>query len=300
MRFEELFLPVGGDTREVRILDFFQNDLLVERAQRRLGLLARDSRREPREHLQPPAPAILQLIPRGRDLFFHRDRHVQVGLESEAHARETWSGDADDGHRMPVDEKSLTDYVPVAGEAVSPVVVTEDHHRLRAGSALVLGRKDPTQSRPDAEDLEVISGGDSRFRPLRLSEESRVHRFAAPAEHPVEDLVLLPVILVHGIGERVRAPVAPAVGAPRRHHHQRPRIFDREEAQEDLVEKRENRGVRPDSESERKYTHEREHGRLRERTKGHPQVLSERRHESSSAHWTSQPGQKLLGFSASC
>ena len=98
------------------------------------------------------------------------------------------------------------------------------------------------------------------------------------ARYFAERLGALLVLLVDRIGVHARAHVAAAVRTRLIQHHQFVRVLHRQPAQQDLVDQREDRGVRPDAEREREDRDDREQRASKEAAHGQLEVIGWQRH----------------------
>ena len=87
----------------------------------------------------------------------HRDRHEHVRVVAERRAVEAARRDADDRHRLAVDDQRLVEDVGVEREARAPVVVAEHDDEVVADRLVVFGREEPSDRRRQAEHRKVTA-----------------------------------------------------------------------------------------------------------------------------------------------
>ncbi len=255
------------------------DDAVVERVGLLPGPLDRHARLQAREDIRPVALAVVELAvePRlhGRA---HGERHEHVRLGAHGRATEALGSHADHGHRVPVHDHRAVEHVRVGPEVVLPVLVGEHDHRMLP-DVLVVGDAEQTpQRRLHAQDREVgprdehprrvqrvaLEGQVGAEQPVRRDAGERQVRLLQVAEHRVaEDLVAVARLVARlGAGLRPRRPqVDEPIG-----------ILHRQLLEQDLVEQREDGGVRPDPERERQHGHGGDERRLGERARGELQV----------------------------
>jgi hypothetical protein len=192
------------------------------------------------------------------------------GREPDGGALEARRGDADDRHRLAVDDDRLVEHGGVGAEVRGPVGVAQHRDEVRAHGLVVGGGEEP----PSAG----RSPSTGKYDP-ETSMPLRVHRLAAegevgaerpvrgePGEHPLAALE----VAEHGVRDtRSHSPAwlhdceprlgsgAPDVDEPRR-------LLHGQRAQQHLVEEREGRRVGADPERQRDHRHRGDEGRLEE------------------------------------
>ena len=129
---------------------------------------------------------------------------------------------------------------------------------------VVIGREDATQRGADAEDGEVRSRDHFTRDALSPAVEVQVHGSAITAEHGVENLIFVPKIAIHGIGQFVLAVIAAVVEPAAPEGYELLRILDWKQTEHQLVDQSENSGVRSDTQRQRQDRHRDEHRRLAE------------------------------------
>jgi hypothetical protein len=87
----------------------------------------------------------------------HGDGHEHLGRAAKVHAIESLLRDANDGHRLVVDQDRLADDRRIAGKPALPVCVSDDRHPVGAGGRFVLRADQAAQPRRDAESGEVVA-----------------------------------------------------------------------------------------------------------------------------------------------
>jgi hypothetical protein len=228
-------------------------DLQEQPLQRRLRRGDRVSGLEPGEHLHPSRAAVVHVhpIPLGRHHRFHLDRHADLRRLRRIEAGESPRRHADDRHRVVVHQDLLTDDGAVAAEAVDPVVVAEHDDRMPAIHLIVfLGVEHPPEGRSDAEHREVVARDELGLDALGVVVDANRGRHQPPAQHLGERLTALLQVLIERVRVHAGAHVAPAVRSLLVEHDELVGILDRELAEEQLIEQREDGGIGPDAERE--------------------------------------------------
>ena len=131
---------------------------------------------------------------------------------------------------------------------------------MAIGRAVVIGRKGAPGCGSDAQHRKIRTRHQLAAHPLGVSLKGHAHVVLEAAEHPAEDGVVLAEIVIHGVGQRVHAPVATVVETLHLQRHQLLRVLYRQQAQQDLIEQREDRRVCADAEGQREDGHNREDG----------------------------------------
>ena len=256
-------------------------DLREQPLQRSLRGLDRVAGLEPREHLHPARALIVHVHPSplGHDHRLHQDRHAHLRRARRIDAGKTLRGHADDRHGVVVDEDLLADRLRVAIESPRPVVVADHDRWVTLVDLIVFLRiEDASRRRSHAEHREVVARHHLDVDALGLVVD-RDRGVGQPArQHFAERLGALLVLLVDRIGVHARAHVAAAVRARLIQHHQLVRVLHRQLAQQDLVDQREDRGVRADAERERQDRDDRKQRAAKEAADGQLEVVGWQRH----------------------
>ncbi len=261
-----------------RLFDLLFVDLPVDHVHRRFSLLARDARLDARHDGQPPAAAVLQIVPGRRHLRFHHHRHHHVRVLADDDAVEAWRRDADDGHRRAVEGDGTIDDRRIAGEAAHPVVVTQDRHRISARRLVVVWRQRAADVRADGEDVEVVPGHELTADALRLSVGHQRERRGKACDDAAEHRRLIAEVAVHRVREGAVVERASLKCAGSVEDHELLRISYGQQAEQQLIGERENRRVRADAERDRQDHDERERRRLQERASRVANVLRQMGH----------------------
>ena len=86
-----------------------------------LGLLRLDARLHPAEDLQPPATAVIEIVPLRRHLRFHHHRHAHARRVSDIDAIEARLRHPDNREWIVVHDDRCSDDTGVGAKARSPV-----------------------------------------------------------------------------------------------------------------------------------------------------------------------------------
>ena len=259
-------------------LDVVLEDLLEEHLHAGVRLLHRDARLQAREDVHPAALPFVEVVPGRRHLRLHHDRHVDVRRAADVDAGEPGRGDADDRHRVAVERDRLVEDGRIAPEASRPVAVAEDGDGVRPRRRVVRLREQAPEVRPRAEDVEEIARDELACHALRppLPRDGRRDRRAR--EHAAEHFVAVAEVLIHRIRER---PVVHRPAAERARVVELDEllgVFHGQASQEDLIQQREDGGVRADAERQRADDDGREPGRPGQGPNGVADVAPERGH----------------------
>ena len=167
----------------------------------------------------------------------------------------------------------------VVGEAARPVVVADHDDGVALVDLVVFLRVEHAAGgRRDAEHREVVARDHLDVDALGLVVDGD-RRIGQPArEDFAKGLGPLLILLVDRVGVHPRAHVAAAVRARLVEHHQLVRVLDRQLAEQDLVDQREDRGVGADAKRERQDRHDREQRAAEQAADGELQVVRGQRH----------------------
>ena len=122
---------------------------------------------------------------------------------------------------------------------------------MLARAQIVLRREEPPRGAVDSEQWEIVAGDQFSDCNLALRAEAQRKSQAIAGHRAIEDLVLVANILIHAVGERVHAVVAAVVAAAPGEQHDAIGIFHRQQAQNQLIDQREDGGVRADPQRQR-------------------------------------------------
>ena len=260
--------------RRVHVVD----DGTVDAVDRAPRLVDRHARLQPREQVRPVAPAVVEPLPARHHQLAHRDGHEHLRLHAERRAVEPARGDADDGHRLAVDDERLVEDCGVAAEPRRPVGMAQDGDEMPAGVPIVVGIQQPAERRLEAEHRKVRAGHE---QPVAASGLRLIGQVGAEPDVQCdagEDRLLLLEIAEHRVAEhRFTVPgLAAGIGtlprSGRRQVDQLTRPLHRERTQQCLIEQREDRGVRADAKGKREDGDDRDERRLEETADGKLQV----------------------------
>jgi hypothetical protein len=259
-----------------------------ERLQVRLHLLARHARFHPAEDVDPAEAAIFEAIAPlagtrngGGDLVRHHHRHADLRHVADVDPVESLLRDADDRERIVADDDLLADHVGIAGEARLPVAVADHGHRMRAARHVILRRQHAAERGLHAEHVEERSRHQLARRALRAALNAHGHGPVAAAEHTREHVVVIAEVDVVRIRERIL--IALPVAMKRSlalEQHQLLRILHGQQAQQGLIDQREDRRVGAEAQRDREHRDDGEDRRLAQRAQGIAEICQQMRHYS--------------------
>ena len=257
-------------------------DLPIEDVELWLRGFGGESRLQAANDVQPPALAIVETVPRRRDLGLHHDRHEEIGRRRADNAGEAVGRDAHDRHRRAVDRHHLVQNGRVAGETPLPEPIAQYHHRMRARRPVVVVGERAAEHRLHPEDAKRVAGDELRVDALGLAAIRKRRRRRRTRHEAREDVVASAQIPIHRMRERarVRRPAAERAGAVEL--DQLARILDRQQPQQHLIREREDRGVGADTQRQCQDHHDRESGCAYQRSDGVAEILDQCRHETCS------------------
>ena len=119
--------------------------------------------------------------------------------------------------------------------------------------AIVFRRKRAPQNGVQPKNTEVRPRNQFGIHVFRLPAKREAHRDRKAAKHSGKHFVVRLEVTEHRMRNRVSAPIVPVMVPPHRQQNQLLRIFYRQQPQEDLIQKRKNRRVCPDSERQRHH-----------------------------------------------
>ena len=213
-----------------------------------------DVRLETSEYIHPGHATIEHAIQLERCLARHHSRHPEPGRFADVHTAEARGGNADDRHRMTVDENSAADRVVCAAESLPPVVIRKHHDGVLAGMHIVRRPDEATPLCAHTEHRKVRTRhhlGPNRFV---LPARREIHRGRSAAEHTIEELSLFLQIATERIRQQVRVAELSGELAPSPVKKDEPLgIVDRQQAKQHLINQGEDSGVRTDAEREREH-----------------------------------------------
>src|SRR5262249_46349513 len=187
---------------ECFLLHFQLEDLMEQRLKARLGTLQRHPRLEPAERLREAATAIVETVERpGRQFLLHHHGHADLGRVPGLDAIESCLAGSYDRDRISVEHQLLAQDIGAAGEAGLPVTVAQHGLRMAALIQVVLGGEDASQRSADAEYGEVVAAYELARDQFGLSLIAHAECGSVPAEHALEDSVLIAEVLIHRWGD---------------------------------------------------------------------------------------------------
>ncbi len=99
----------------------------------------------------------------------HRDGNIKLRIVARLRAIEGRVGDADNGHRLVVDQNPLIQDAGIAAESRFPTAVRENHDGGAAGCAVSRGLKRASERRFYPKRFEKISRDNVAFDPLGVA-----------------------------------------------------------------------------------------------------------------------------------
>src|SRR5713226_1127095 len=254
--FQEFLAVIRRRSSDRRFFHFLLQHRVHERLQRSLRFSLRYARLEPPKRIHPAGPPVRQhLRITNQDLLLHHHRDKNLRGVSQLHAVKSRLRHPDNRHFVLVDQHSFPDDLPVAAKALPPEVIAQHHQRVAVRHTVILRRERAAQRSAHSQDTKVRPRNQFRRHTFRLRAKRHAHRLRKPAEHPRKNFVVILKIAVHRVRNRVPAPVVPVVPPPHGQQHQPLRILHWQQAQQHLVQQRENRRVRanPQRQSQRRH-----------------------------------------------
>ena len=259
--FHELFARILGPVLRGRQCHLVAADLREQPLQRTRGRLHGLTRLQPREDLDPAAPAVVHVdpLPFRQHRFLHQDGDANLRRLRRIDTGKALFRDADNRHRIVVHEDLLADDLRVARKAAGPVVIGQHHDWMPLIDLVVLsGIEDAARRGANTEHREVIARDQLRLQPLGAIVDADRGRHDAPAQHFRQRRRPLLIVLVDGIRMHPHAHVAAVVLATLVQHDQLFGMLDWQLAEQDLVDQREDGRVGPDAERQREDRNRRE------------------------------------------
>ncbi len=211
------------------------------------------------EELDPLAATIAEIVAPRRHHRRHQDRHTDVGRTGRIEAGEARRRDADDVHRIVVDQNLSADDRRIGGEAADPIVVAQDDGRMPAIRPIVrFRRKHPSDCGSDPERLKEVARDELRADPFRAVVDCHRRRRLGSAEDEGEGFGVALEVLIHRVRRRARPDVAAEVGEGRPDHDEALGLAHRQQAEHELIEQREDRRRRANAERKRQQRDGRE------------------------------------------
>ncbi len=249
---DEFLADVGRCVTKRRFLHFHFEHGMHEGLQRNFCALGPDARFQAAESIHPACAPVREHIRwrGGHNFFAHHDGHEEIRNVAQLDAIESPLRDSDDCHAVIIHENIFADDGGIARKTALPETVAQHDDGMSIGNAVVIGSKSATDRGGDTEHVKISAGDELRFYKFRAAIGSEACGAGKPAKHSGENFVVILKIAKHWIGNRVAAPVVTVVVAAHREQHKLLRIFYGKQAQKNLVEQSEHRGVRADSEGE--------------------------------------------------
>jgi hypothetical protein len=230
------------DRREVLPLHVRLDDLPEPGLQARLRLVDSDAWRETSDGVDPE---------RTRRLAVDFRRHLRLHHRRDPHCRRAFEGgavkclrrDADDRHRLLVDQDAAVDHVGRA-KPVHPVVMREHHDRMQAGVSVVVRPDQAAEHRNDTERLEVRARDElGPHRDVLASGRDVDVRGVATGER-LEYIPLPGEVAAQWIGQQAAEPVIQIDRVAHPAQLDQPfRLTHRQRTRQHLIEQREDAGV---------------------------------------------------------
>src|ERR1035441_3047650 len=208
----------------------------------------------------------------GHDPGLHRDRNEQLGDAPRLDAVEPACRHSDDGEIVPVHHHVPVEDGWIAGEPVLPVAVAQHHHGVSQDGGVVIRRNGAAHRRADAQHGEVGPRYHLARSTLRAAAETHADRRGDTAQDAAERLVPIEEVPVHRVGKGILAAVASEMTAMMVQQDELSGVLHRQQAQHELVDEGEDRGVGANAQSQRQHNHCAEYRGLRQIAKGEADV----------------------------
>ena len=250
------------------------------------GLLDGDLRLQAGEEVEPVVAAVLETAlgeaSRGGGAAqprMHRERDEHHGRHVDRGAAETGRGHADDGQRLAVDQQHLSEHIVRSAELDLPQLVAQDDDRMPARRLVDFRTEQSPQRRHETQRREVRAGDLHALDDVEGAPFMNDAGAEAAVRRDAREHGLLPLqVAEHRVAEHlVAAALARATGRaglrPRGLEiHEPLRLEDRQRTQQELAVEGEDRGVRPDAQSQRHDRHGRDDRGLDEHAQRQPNV----------------------------
>ena len=257
-------------------------NLVIEDVERSLGLRDWDFRLATRHHSEPAVPRILQPVRRHRTKSrSHHHGHANIGVACHFCAVKSGRRDADDANRMVIQDYILADDRRIAAESPLPVAITQDGNGMRARCAVVLRPNQAAKKRLHAQCFKIISGNHLADGTFALSAVTCIEVHSRPCQNICKDRALVAHGLIHRIGKVFPCFLRAAVRVL--DDDEIFRMADREIAEQNGVDQREEARVRANTQRQRQNCYGRETRAFEEHAKRITQVLGEGLEERQAA-----------------
>ena len=266
-----------GHAAALVVVRVFRLEPLGDHAEAGLGLRRGDPGLQPAlgEHEQPAA--LFVPVDAGLDLLVHGHRHPHLGADADVEARVARRGDADDRVRRAVEVQRLAHRARIRAEALRPEGMAQHHDRIAPRDLVLVGTEGPADHGAHAQQVEVVSRDELAEEDLGLAARVEAHGRPVVAEHALEHLAVLGVVLPVEVRKRPEARVLPVGRVDR---EQAVRFRHGDALQQQGVGHAEDRRIGPDAEAERQDREAREHRALQDHPYRVAKILPQRFHES--------------------
>jgi hypothetical protein len=195
-------------------------------------------------------------------------------------ARETSGRDADNRHRIAVDQDFLSEDSGILREATDPVVVAEYHNRMALVDLIVLlGAEHAPDGRLHPEQREVVARHHFGVEQFGLVVDADRHFRQPAAQYFAQGLGLPLELLIHRIRMHPLSHVAAVVRALLVEHDELIRSSDRKLAQDHLIDQREDGRVRANTQRQRQDRDDGEQGASEQASDSEADVVERKGHQ---------------------
>ena len=281
LALEELLAVVGRPVLRALQGALVLANLREEHLERRLCRFDGLARLQAREYLHPPRSraAHLEPVPLRHDDGLHQQRDAERRRAGRIHTRKAAGRDADDRHRIVVDEDLPADRRRIEGEAAIPVVVAQHDDRMAPVDLIVFLRvEDASRRRSHAEHGEEVARHHLGVHALGLVLDADGRGHEPAGDHLGQRLGALLVLLINRIRVHARAHVAAVVRPLLVEHHQFIGVLHGQPTQQDLIDERVDSGVRADAERQRQDRDDREQRAAAQPAQRHTEVVTGQHH----------------------
>ena len=158
---------------------------------------------QPADHLEPPAPRLVEHARRGVHQRLHRHRQAEVRAPGRIDAAGAARQHADDDDRRAVHEHGLAEHRALAAEFALPESVAEDARVNESAVLVVLGRQHSAKQRAGAERGEEVARDQLAVRQPRISAQRQVEAARLPEADELAEARRVPAqVGIDGMGER--------------------------------------------------------------------------------------------------
>jgi len=152
--------------------------------ERRLSLYRVDAGLEPANNPDTVIVAPLQPIGARFNGGAHHHRDPHVGREHDFGSIEMLGCDADHCEGVAIEGDGFANYAGIGAKTPFPAAIAEDRNRMRAGRAVLFGKKRPSERGLNSQDVEIIAGCQiSQMRSLPRLKLIGTKRYATSPEN---------------------------------------------------------------------------------------------------------------------